>query len=141
MISDDFSHIQPVIDKLPNTLTPEQRDQMIALIKRNADVFSCHEYDVGCTDLLTARIVTDNHRPIAKQLRCHARVHLDVIDEAIQRMQDAGIVEEACSPWSANLVAVARTDESGNVGPPSTTVCHPWPGLQGAASIRKAHER
>jgi len=87
-----------VIDKLPNTLTPEQRDQVIALIKRNADVFSRHEYDVGCTNLLTARIVTDNHRPIAEPLRRHARVHLDVIDEAIQRMQDAGIVEEACSP-------------------------------------------
>jgi len=24
---------------------------------------------------------------------------------------------------------------------PSTTVSHPWPGLQGAASTRKAHER
>ena len=122
VISGDFSHIQPVIDKLPNTLTAEQREQVITLVKRNADVFSRYEYDVGCTDLLTARIVTDNHRPIAEPLRRHARVHLDVIDEAIQRMQDAGIVEEACSPWSANLVVVARTDESGKATTPRVTI-------------------
>jgi len=61
----DCAHMQPVIEKLPDTLTAEQRQQAIALICRNADVFSRHEFDVGCTDFLTARIQTDGHRPIA----------------------------------------------------------------------------
>ena len=56
---DDFSHVQPVIDKLPSSLTAEQRAQAIDLIKSNADIFSRSEFDVGCTDLLTAKIVTN----------------------------------------------------------------------------------
>ena len=76
---DDCSHIQPVIDKLPSTLTAEQRKQAIALIRRNADVFSRHEFDVGCTNLLTARIITDeSHPPISEPLRRHARAHLEL---------------------------------------------------------------
>jgi len=36
----DFSHVKPVIDRLPDTLTNDQRQQAEALIKRNADIFS-----------------------------------------------------------------------------------------------------
>jgi len=79
----DLSHIQPIVDKLPSSPTPDQRVQAIELIKRNADVFSQSEYDVGCTDFLTARIITDDHRPITAPLRRHARAHLDVIDETL----------------------------------------------------------
>ena len=104
----DLSHIQPIVDKLPSSLTPDQRERAIELIKRNADVFSRSEYDVGCTDFLTARIVTDDHRPITEPLRRHARAYLDVIDETVDRMCQAGIAEPACSPWSANLVVVAK---------------------------------
>ena len=120
---DDFAHVQPVIDKLPESLTAEQREKAIALIKHNADVFGRHEFDVGCTDLLTARIITDpNHPPIAEALRRHARVHLDVIDETIEKMKEAKIVEDACSPWSANLVVVGRKDDQGRPTTPRVTI-------------------
>jgi len=62
----DFAHVQPVINKLPESLTAEQRDKAIELIKRNADIFGRHEFDVGCTNLVTASIITDpGHPPIA----------------------------------------------------------------------------
>ena len=118
----DYSHVQPVIDKLPSTLTDEHRAQATALIQRNADVFSRHEFDVGCTNLLTARIQTESDRPIAEPLRRHARVHLDVIDQTIDRMKAAGIVEDANSPWSANLVVVAKKDELGRPVTPRITM-------------------
>ena len=119
---EDFSHVQPVIDKLPSTLSEEQREQAIRMIRRNADVFSRHEFDVGCTNLITARVLTENHEPIAEPLRRHARVHLDVIDETIEKMRSAGIVEEAVSLWSANLVVIARKDEHGNPTTPRVTI-------------------
>ena len=122
---DDWRHVQPVIDidRLPTTLTAEQREQVIALIKSNADIFSKHEFDVGCTDLLEACIITDlTQRPIAEPLRRHARVHLDVIDETIEKMKRAGIVEEANSPWSANLVIVSKTDDKGPPVTPRVTI-------------------
>jgi len=118
----DCSHVQPVIDRLHDSLTAEQREQAIALIRRNADVFSTHEWDLGCSDLLNARVPTGSHRPIAVPLRRHARVHLDVIDEAIEKMKKAGVVEETSSPWSANLVVVAKKDELGRPVTPRITI-------------------
>ena len=85
-------------------------------------MFGKHEFDVGCTNLLTSRIITGDHRPIAEPLRRHARVHLDVIDDTIEKMMEAGIVEEANSPWSANLVVVSRTDEQGRPTTPRVTI-------------------
>jgi hypothetical protein len=75
---------------------------------RNADVFSKHEFDIGCTDLVKYRIDTGDHRPIAEPLKPHARVHLDVIDETVDKMLAAGVVEESSGPWSFNCVVVAR---------------------------------
>jgi len=118
----DYSHVQPVIDKLPPSLTAEQRVQAIDLIKRNADIFSRSEFDVGCTDLLTARIVTNGQGPIAEPLRRHARAHLDVIDNTIERMKEAGIVEDAAPPFAANVVVVSRKDDQGNPTTPRITI-------------------
>ena len=121
--SEDFSHLQPVFDKLCDTLTDEERTQAINFIKGNADVFGTHEYDVGCTDLLTARIITDpSANPVAEPLRRHAKVHLDVIDDMVEKMKQAGIVEDACSPWCANLVVVGRKDDKGNPVNPRVTI-------------------
>jgi len=50
----DVSHVKPVIDNLPECLTEEEYHTAVDFIERNADVFSRHEYDVGCTNLLTA---------------------------------------------------------------------------------------
>jgi len=83
---DDNAHVQPVIDKLPSSLTDDQQEQAIAVIKHNADIFGKHEFVVGLTDLVTARIVTGDHEPIAEPLRWHARAHLDVIDDTVERM-------------------------------------------------------
>jgi len=123
-VIDEYAHVQPVIDKLPALLTLDQRDAAIQMIRRNADVFSKHEFDVGCTDLLTARILTTDDRPIAEPLRTHARVHLDAIDETISKMKQAGIIEESSSPYSANLVVVPRVDEQGNPTSPRITIDH-----------------
>jgi len=121
--SEDFSHLQPVFEKLSDTLTDEERAQAINLIKRNADVFGTHEYDVGCTDLLTTRIITDpSANPVAEPLRRHAKVHLEVIDDQVEKMKQAGIVEDACSPWCANLVVVGRKDDKGNPVNPRVTI-------------------
>ena len=116
------AHVQPVIDRLPDSLTVEQRQKAIGLITRNADVFSRHEFDVGCTNLLTASIETGNHPPISEPLRRHARAHLDVIDETIDSMEAAGIVEKASSPWSFNLVVVGRYDDDGKPTTPRITI-------------------
>ena len=118
----DSSHVLPIVDRLPDNLSNEQREIAIGLIKRNADVFSRHEFDVGCTNLVTAEINTGDALPFAEPLRRHPWVYLDTIDETIQRMKDSGIVEDANSPWSSNIVVVAKRDDQGRSTTPRITL-------------------
>jgi len=53
--------------------------------------FSTHEFDAGCSNLLIAKIETGDHPPIVEPLRRHAWVHLVVIDETIERMEQVSM--------------------------------------------------
>jgi hypothetical protein len=107
-LHDEVLHVKSIIDALPVDLSDEQRCVAVDVICRNADVFSRHEFDLGRTDLIMHRIDTGDHRPISQPLRSHARAHLDLIDNTIDKLVQAGVVEEAASPWSANLVVVSK---------------------------------
>jgi len=82
----EWSHVESIINSLPAELTVEQRLKAVALIERNADVFSRHDMDFGRTDLVECTIDTGSSRPIAQPLRRHARAHLDIIDESVDKM-------------------------------------------------------
>jgi len=109
----EWSHVESIIESLPAELTVEQRRKAIALIKRNADVFSRHDMDLGRTDLVECTIDTGNSRPIAQPLRRHARAHLDIIDDSVDKMLRAGIIEPSTSPWSSNVVLVPKAGDAG----------------------------
>lgn len=107
----DSTHLQPIIDGLSPSLSAEQRDSVAHLLERNASVFSRSAWDIGCCNLFQASINTGDHAPIAEPLRRHARAYLDVIDQTVNDMVKAGVVETASSPWSFNLVVVAKKDD------------------------------
>jgi hypothetical protein len=48
----DFTHVQCVIDCLPDCLTETERHMAIDFITKNVDRFSKSEYDLGKTELL-----------------------------------------------------------------------------------------
>jgi len=73
-------------------------------------LFARDHYDVGKTDLLEAEIHTGNNAPISEPLRRHAKVHLDLIDEMVNNLKSAGLIEDSASPWSSNLVIVKWKD-------------------------------
>ena len=104
----ELSYLKPMLETLPADMSDKQKRIVKDLLIRNADVFSKHEFDLGCTDLISFHINTGNNRPIAQPLRRHPRAHLDIIDQTVDRMLEAGIVEPAASPWSSNIVLVAR---------------------------------
>ena len=104
----DNSHIDPVIATLPDDLTIDERDRAVQLLTANADIFSRHEFDYGRTGLLTFSIDTGDHRPIAQPLRRHPRAYLDLIDETVNKLLQAKVIEPAASPWNFNVVLVAK---------------------------------
>ena len=85
-------------------------------------MFNRTEFDVGCTNLVTAEINTGTLLPIAEPLRHHPCVFVNTIDETIQGMKDSGIVDDANRPWSWNIVVVAKTDDQGRPTTPRITL-------------------
>jgi len=82
------------------------------LLHDYADVFSCSEFDLGRTDILPHRIDRGDARPFKEQLRRHRIAHLDFIDNQVDQMLRAGVIEPSSSPWSSNVVLAKKSDGS-----------------------------
>jgi len=111
-------HLHPLLQQL-SELSDEEKAQAVGLIKQYGDVFSEHEFDLGCTPLLQHHIDTGNARPIRQGLLRHPQVYLNVIDERVESMLQAGIIEPSSSPWASNVVLVKKADAS---TPPRVTI-------------------
>jgi len=108
----EFAHLKPVIDSLPGELTVCERQRAVDLICRYADIFSRYEYDVGCTNLVKFQVDTGDHKPISEPLRSHPRTYLDAIDNTVDKMLQAGIIEESSGEWCFNVVPVKRASSN-----------------------------
>jgi len=106
----EFLHLQPMIDSLPASLSADERARAVQLLRNNADIFSRHEFDFGTTNLLLHCIHTGDHPPVTQPLRRHPHVYRQLIDDTVEGLRKAGVAEEASSPWSFNIVLVAKTD-------------------------------
>ena len=106
-----FHHLQRIIDGLPTELTDREREQVVELLQNHSEVFSRSDHDLGCTHLIEARIeVPPDVKPHAEPLRRYAQCNRAQIDEEIQGLIDADVLEEADSDWNFNLVIVQKKD-------------------------------
>jgi len=80
------------------------------LVYEYSDVFSQSEFNLGHCAALPHRTDTGNARPFKKQLRRHPIAHLDFIDNQVDQMLQAEVVEPCSSPWSSNVVLVKKVD-------------------------------
>jgi hypothetical protein len=105
-------HVQCLVDALPADLTAEQRQHAIDFIISHSDQFSKSEYDLGRTRLVQHHIDTGDNHPFKEMLRRHPMAYLPVIDEHVQNMLDADVIEPAVSPWASNVTMVTKKDGS-----------------------------
>ena len=78
----------------------------------NKDIFASKDSQLGHTDTIKMKIDTGDHPPI--KLRPY-RTPLNkraIIDEAVDEMLDAGIIQRSRSPWSFPVVIVDKKDGS-----------------------------
>ena len=108
----DCSHVQCLIDGLPNHLTSEQREMAEKFIRSRANIFSRSEFDIGRTDILKHRIDMGNNSPHYERLRRHPTTQLPVIDAHVDEMLKHDLIEPASSPWCSNVVMVKKKDGS-----------------------------
>lgn len=108
----DYQHILPLLENLPDEMTQQEKANLKNLLIKYANAFSKHEFDLGRTTVVTHSIDTNGTRPIKQSLRRHPREMLEKIDEHVEKLEKAGIVEKAYSPWSSNIVLLQKKDKS-----------------------------
>ena len=100
LFDNEYSFVKSTVDSLPSDFETGQRRQISELVFRNEAVFSRNEFHLGLTNFFRHRLNTGDALPIAQPLRRHAKAHLEVIDQTVQKLVDAEVVEPACSPWA-----------------------------------------
>ena len=105
-------HLRPVLDSLPDDLSFDEKRQAVELVCSNTDLFSESDFDLGRSHVVLHEIDTGNHRPFKQMLRRHPLSQLPVIDEHVDRMLAANVIEPATSPWASNVVLVRRSDNT-----------------------------
>jgi hypothetical protein len=91
---------------LPETLSREQREKAIDLLKRKSDIFSKGEYDLGRTQLLLHHVGL--HAPIRQTLRRHPVEHVPIIDKFVDDMLENKIISPLSSDWDYVLQTAPR---------------------------------
>ena len=105
-----YGHLEPVIDGFSTNLSGHESSVAKQLVYEYSDVFSQSEFDLGHTAVLPHRIDTGDARPFKEQLRRHPIAHLDFIDNQVEQMLQARVVEPSSSQWSSNVVLAKKAD-------------------------------
>ena len=104
--------IEDLVSRMDSSVPTDISDQVKALLSEFNDVLSVSEFDLGRTGIVKHQIDTGNNRPIRQALRPQPRVHLPVIDQLVDDMQQQGIIEPCQSEWASNIVLVKKKDGS-----------------------------
>jgi len=107
---DNYSHVQPIIDGFSQNISEHELSLAKELVYEYSDIFSRSEFEMGHCAILPRRIDTGDARPFKEQLRRHPIAHLDFIDNQVNQMLQAGVIEHCSSPWLSNVVLAKKSD-------------------------------
>jgi hypothetical protein len=107
----DSAHVDCLIERLPASLTEDQRTRVAKLLRANADVFSRSDEDIGRTHLISHTIQTGDHPPIKESLRRHPQAYVPLIDKFVDDLLRRDLIEPARgSGWAMNLAVAKRSN-------------------------------
>jgi len=111
-LSGDFSHLEEMVAAVNPAVPNEDVQKLRKLLQENSAAFSAGEWDLGCTSQVMHRIDTGSNKPVRQALRRQPLSVLETIDEQLESMQQAGIIEPVQSDWASNIVIVRKKDGS-----------------------------
>lgn len=106
----------PVSSKIESidlsALSDAEQGDVKALLQRYQSVFSCHEGDIGCTQLISHDIPVLDDIPVRQRYRRIPPSEYEVVKTHINQLMEAGIVRESSSPYASPIVLVKKKDGS-----------------------------
>ena len=89
-------------------ITEKEKQQLIDLLDENEDLFAKHDYDIGRTELIEARIKTSDEIPIRKKPYGVPLALRDKVDQQINQLLQHGVIRPSNSPWAFPLVVAKK---------------------------------
>ena len=93
---------------IDSKLTPEQNEQVEALLRKHIDVFSKHDGDIGDCDMIKHRIDLIDNTPFKQKHRRIPPAMIDEVRKHIEELLSSGVIRKSKSPWASNVVLVRK---------------------------------
>jgi len=102
--------VKELCEKLPDEIDHQIRKDFESLLFKYERILSVDEFDLGYTNLLTHKINTGTHKPVREALRRHPQAYLQFIDDEVEKMLQAKVIEPARSEWASNVCLAKKKD-------------------------------
>ena len=89
-------------------VAPQHWEAFINLCAEFQDVFSKDSVDLGKTPILKVDIPKGDSPPITQRPYTLALRHIQWVQEEIEILKKAGIIEKSVSPWASPIVIVPK---------------------------------
>lgn len=98
------------IDLAP--LSAEEQSKVRSLLFKYSSVFSTHDGDLGCTNLINHEIPLLDDVPVRQRYRRIPPSEYEVVKEHINQLLEAQVIQESSSPYASPIVLVKKKDGS-----------------------------
>lgn len=85
---------------------------MRALLKKYSCVFSAHEGDLGCTQLIAHEIPLLEETPVRQRYRRIPPSQYETVKDHISQLLESQVIRESSSPFASPVVLVKKKDGS-----------------------------
>lgn len=86
----------------------EWKERLVGKMMERHEVFSTHEFDVGCCKSAHHAIKTTEDKPFRERSRRLAPADLEALRQHLSQLKDAGIITESRSPYASPIVVVRK---------------------------------
>ncbi|KAJ3662554.1 hypothetical protein Zmor_006897 [Zophobas morio] len=105
---------EPVVEAEVNIeVTSDEKDQLMSLLNEYKDLVARNMKQLGCTTLVEMDIQLEDDRPIYYRPYRMAYSERRKVQEIVEELKDAGIVEDSFSPFASPVLLVKK--KSGDV--------------------------
>lgn len=105
-------HLKPVIEECQSNLSSEEKSKVVQLLNKYQHVFSTSKSDLGNTDIVKHKINTGLAPPIKQQPRRLPQKVQNEVNEEVDRLLAAGLIEKSNGPWASPIVPVRKPDNT-----------------------------
>nr|XP_057913595.1 uncharacterized protein LOC131107503 [Doryrhamphus excisus] len=93
-------------------LSAEEQGRVRAVLQQYSPVFSAHEGDLGCTNLISHDIPLVDNVPVRQRYRRIPPSEYEIVKKHINQLLSSQVIRESSSPYASPIVLVRKKDGS-----------------------------